>query len=217
DAGAPLPESRLLHFEELEIAFRLTKASFLYVGELGLSPFALASDYERVAALRSVKHALKRLPQADRARLHAAILTELRALPDEIAAYAARFSKFRKLSADQIRELARAGCTIGGDTRTHRPLSSLSPEELRREIAGNFRDLQTAFALSAIPFAYPYGTPELTPDAARAAAEQSGFECAFTTTTGENLPETPRFQLRRYGDTELMAELTLGGDLAGVR
>src|ERR1043166_6676445 len=77
DAGAPIPPSRLLHFERLEIAFRLTQASSLDVHELGLPPFALSSEREKLTALLRIKRALKPLAEPKQTQIQAQMLLDL--------------------------------------------------------------------------------------------------------------------------------------------
>ena len=175
EAGAPIPPDRLLHFELLEIAFRLTAARNVGVSELGLGQVSIASQRERVRALGRIKRELKRLAAPCHDRIHRSILHSLGVAEEEIVVFARRFPKYRKLSCGQIVELLEMGWTVGGHTRTHPSLSSLDQTAIRSEIEGNLRDLQRAFGSRNFPFAYPYGIPELVGVDAPIIVRHAGF------------------------------------------
>ena len=63
----------------------------------------------------------------------------------------------RKVSVTQLREMLRAGMTIGGHSRTHPNLARLLPELARLEIAGCKADLERALGIKVQFFAYPGG------------------------------------------------------------
>ena len=209
EPGARISESRLLHFEILEIAFRLSRASVLDVACLGLGTVELGTA--RARDMHRIKQVLHAVPAGTWEAAHGAILEQLRVSDDEITEYAASWTKYRKLSADQIGSLAKAGWTIGGHTRTHRPLSSLNETELRAEIDGNFADLGTLFGLRNPPFAYPYGSPELVGNMAPELVRQSGFCCGLTTVAGDWEPACDRFDLGRSSDSNLLVRAFAAG------
>jgi peptidoglycan/xylan/chitin deacetylase (PgdA/CDA1 family) len=209
EAGTPIPPDRLLHFEQLEIAFRLTPAQEIDVSELGLGPVSIASERERVRALGRIKWELKRLPAPVHDRIHRSVLHSLGVAENQIVAFAGHFPKYRKLSSGQIAELLKMGWTVGGHTRTHPSLSFLDETAIRSEIEGNLHDLQSAFGSRSFPFAYPYGIPELVGMDAPIIVREAGFCCAFTTVPDDNGSEADRFFLSRFSDTALLAELTV--------
>jgi peptidoglycan/xylan/chitin deacetylase (PgdA/CDA1 family) len=63
----------------------------------------------------------------------------------------------RLISADQLRELADSGITIGSHTRSHRALTLLDTEQLVNEIAGSKQDLEGVLGRSVEWFCYPGG------------------------------------------------------------
>ena len=197
-------EHRLLHFEILEIAFRLTQRTSLDVTDLGLSQIDLTSPSQSARDMNRIKSELKRLPASVSEPIHRRILEDLAVSQDEIEAYAARFPKYRKLSASQIAALQHEGWTIGGHTRNHPALSSLGEATLHAELAGNLQDLSTLFGLTNPPLAYPYGTPALVGQQAPEIAHRAGFSCAFTTVQEPITPSTDRFHLGRYGEDDLL-------------
>jgi peptidoglycan/xylan/chitin deacetylase (PgdA/CDA1 family) len=76
-----------------------------------------------------------------------------------------------------VRDLYRAGFTIGSHTRTHAWLANESSEKSLDEIAGSKRDLEERLGLTVRHFAYPGGqfTPPVVDLVARA-----GYRFAYT-------------------------------------
>lgn len=85
------------------------------------------------------------------------------------------------LSADQIRELDRAGMDVGNHTAHHLDLRALTPTELRSETAGSRRTLEAVLGHPVYFFAYPFGTFNA---AVVAAVRAAGFTLAYTTAAG---------------------------------
>lgn len=61
------------------------------------------------------------------------------------------------MTASELTDLCAAGFEVGSHTRTHRPLTELSPEELEEELAGSRAALEDALCRSIRAVAYPYG------------------------------------------------------------
>jgi len=201
--GGALPPSALLHFEELELAFRLTAAKAVDVSSLGLGRLGLASGAERIASLRTLKRVLKCMPEAERARAAAKVFDQLGIDRDSLSAEHGRHERFRKLSRVEIHALLDAGWTVGGHTRTHPVLSRVSDEQLWDEVDGCARDLARGFGLTGVPFAYPFGGAAHVDPRAAAAARAAGFTCAFTTVPLDNNASTDPYGLHRFSATEL--------------
>lgn len=93
----------------------------------------------------------------------------------------------------QIRSLARKGNEIGGHTRTHPHLPTLSRAAQVDEICGGRRDLQ-AQGFDPVSFAYPYGEYDAT-------SEEVVRHCGYTNgraATGgvETVPPADRYAIR---------------------
>jgi peptidoglycan/xylan/chitin deacetylase (PgdA/CDA1 family) len=80
------------------------------------------------------------------------------------------------LSWEMIRELHRAGMTIGGHTVNHPVLTSLSPEEQRAEIVGCRRRVEAEVGERMTVFAYPAGDFD---EVTRSCLTDEGVEFAF--------------------------------------
>lgn len=103
---------------------------------------------------------------------------------------------------DQVRELAKAGVTIGAHSASHGHLAALKPEAVREELSKSNARFDKELGFRPRIFAYPYGEASLqVKDAARAA----GYEVAFGQHSGvlhgmSDFFYLPRFALNeRYG------------------
>ncbi len=85
------------------------------------------------------------------------------------------------LTAEQIRQLDRAGMDVGDHTAHHVDLRLLTPSELRAETAGSRRVLERVLGHPVYFFAYPFG--DYNADVL-AAVRAAGFTMAFTTAAG---------------------------------
>jgi peptidoglycan/xylan/chitin deacetylase (PgdA/CDA1 family) len=197
-------EMRLLHFEVLEIAFRLSEVSHLNAAALDLGEIELTAPVQRAREMNRIKTVLKSLPAVEAEEAQEDILKQLGVDGGRIEAYAAANPKYRKLSVEQIRTLQNSGWTIGGHTRNHLPLSSLDADGVRAEVEGNLHDLSALFGVTNPPFAYPYGTPELVGALAPEMVRAAGYSCAFTTDRRTFDGASERFLLGRFSDGDLL-------------
>lgn len=72
----------------------------------------------------------------------------------------------RPNSIDQLRQFAASGIEIGAHTRSHPNVGSLSPAQLAEEIGGSFDDLEGWLERPVRYFAFPFGLPKNTSQAA---------------------------------------------------
>lgn len=189
--------SRLMHFDELEVSFRLTSAATLDPGFMGERPVRLSSPHARVDGMKRLKKRMKLLPDAERRRLHGEILERLGVSPEEAAAYAASEEKFRTATWDELRGSRGAGLSVGSHTCSHRVLSRLERGELEDEVLRSFSRLREELGTDTLPFAYPYGSEDSIGPEAPVLASQAGYSCGLTTVQGRNTPALDRFLLRR--------------------
>jgi peptidoglycan/xylan/chitin deacetylase (PgdA/CDA1 family) len=85
------------------------------------------------------------------------------------------------VSAEQIRELDRAGMDVGDHTAHHLDLPMLTDAELQSEIAGSRTVLQRVLGHPVYYFAYPFGAFD---DAVVHDVHAAGFTIAYTTMGG---------------------------------
>jgi peptidoglycan/xylan/chitin deacetylase (PgdA/CDA1 family) len=123
------------------------------------SPFAL---------LRAL---LEALPHADLRRV-------ARALEAETPVDANTHPGLRPLTWSQVRELRRAGMTIGSHTLTHALLTQEDSSTVQAEVTGSRRDLERELGSAVEHFAYPDGRFD---DVVLAAVAAAGYRFAYTT------------------------------------
>jgi len=172
----------LFHFEELEMAFRISTASTLEFP--GFPVQSLETDADRVRCLVALKRELKLQPEVDRRKNHDEILRCLHVTREQITEESRNFPVFDKLNSNELRFLSSFGWTIGSHTRTHRTLSHLDEEEAIREVMGSRDDIRIHLGIDDMPFAYPYGGPQHIGNCVRELVETCGYSCALTTTPG---------------------------------
>jgi peptidoglycan/xylan/chitin deacetylase (PgdA/CDA1 family) len=85
------------------------------------------------------------------------------------------------LTADQIRQLDRAGMDVGDHTAHHVDLRRITASELQAETAGSRTTLQQVLGHPVYYFAYPFGYYN---DTVISALRDAGFTMAFTTKGG---------------------------------
>jgi peptidoglycan/xylan/chitin deacetylase (PgdA/CDA1 family) len=194
------PDPPLLQYEELEVAFRITRARKLDLDFAGRGVRALPDVMDRMQAYRVVKYELKR--RADGTALQTELLARLGVTPDDCRRAAEYDRRFTKLNERDLATLHDAGWTIGSHTRTHRVVRFLDAADLEAEIAGSFDDLARR-GFEAIPFAFPYGGADHISDDATALAIRAGYTCAMTMIEGDNDATTSHFALRRFDGQDL--------------
>ena len=165
--------------------------------ELPSPPFPgecrMDTSEQRSRSAKAVKEAMKRLPNAERLWLLAALPDLLGArLPDSIPESCA------PLTWDEVRLMRRHGIEFGAHTVTHPILAAISNEaEVRGELARSKARIEEELQESVWHFAYPNGRREDIPDFARKAALAEGFRTAVTTQYGQVNPRDDRFLLKR--------------------
>lgn len=103
------------------------------------------------------------------------------------------FPKRRLMSEEQIRHWAARGVEFGGHGRRHVDLTTLSPAELEREVAGCQEDLTRLLGTRAPSFAYPFGAQN---QAVREVTARH-FDNAVGISEGRNGRGQDRMDLRR--------------------
>jgi len=201
-------DDAIFHFDEIEIAFRLTRRRLLRLPLLGPIPHPMATPFGRVWTLKRLKRRLKVKSEDERLVWHARVLAALDVPAETCRAHARSLEKYRTLTRAELQQLIDAGWTVGAHTRTHRTLSCLPQDELHDEVDGSRRDLERLLGLRDMPFAYPYGEPaHISADAEREVAN-AGFTCGLTTIPGANTADVGRFTLRRYTFEQLMDDVS---------
>lgn len=125
------------------------------------------------------------------------------------------------LSADELREAAARGMSIGGHTRSHPRLSSLTRAEQVDEIAGCKADLEAILGQAVTTFAYPYGSALDYNLLSVEIARDAGFALACSNRYGPVKQSDLPFDLRRIwidgSDTLRSFEDKVSGRLDGLQ
>ncbi|MSO64319.1 MAG: chitin deacetylase, partial [Alphaproteobacteria bacterium] len=100
---------------------------------------------------------------------------------------------------EQLREMVRAGVTIGNHTVSHAHLADLSPTRIREEIRTAQARLSEQLGVVPLVFAYPYGEASLE---AMSAAREFGFVAAFGQHSGVPHPSQDDFYWPRFALNE---------------
>jgi peptidoglycan/xylan/chitin deacetylase (PgdA/CDA1 family) len=101
---------------------------------------------------------------------------------------------YRRLSAEEIRSASSPAVSFGSHAMSHRPLTSLPPEERRREIRESAAACAKLTGTAPKTFAYPFGDCDgETADMVR----DAGFTCACTTEPAFVIHRTPPFMIPR--------------------
>jgi peptidoglycan/xylan/chitin deacetylase (PgdA/CDA1 family)/CelD/BcsL family acetyltransferase involved in cellulose biosynthesis len=179
-----------LWFEQLAWAFKMTNRESVDL-ELDVPRrLPLTSLKCRLQANGAVFSALRRLPDAERRRELANILSAL-AAPEPAE------RRGRMLTWDMVRAMSRGGVDFGGHTVTHPFVSKLTPDDGVHEIAGCKQRIEEELQTSVELFAYPNGREEDFASWNKAVLRDAGYAAAVSTIWGMNDSSTDLMELRR--------------------
>jgi peptidoglycan/xylan/chitin deacetylase (PgdA/CDA1 family) len=104
--------------------------------------------------------------------------------------------KFGHLTWEQMREMQGAGIEFGSHAKSHRDLRSLSPEQLREELADSRKAMEQNLGAPVTALSYPFG---LYNDRVKQAARDAGYLSACSFSPGIRNSEIDFYALRRCG------------------
>lgn len=182
----------------------------LDITSLGLDAHPVGSIQQRRAAISALIPRLKYLEPSERLRRVEAIAEHAGAdLPDDLM-----------LTSVQLREMARAGMTIGAHTVNHPILARLADGEALAEMVEGRRRLEQIIDRPVRFFAYPNGKPgEDYTGAHVRLAREAGFEAALSTAWGAASSGCDLYQIPRFSPWDRSAwryGLRLAGNLRRV-
>jgi len=151
--------------------------------------FTLSDRANRISAAEKLLKALKYLPIEQR-------LAEVDVLYQQNQA-----SEYqpRMMNANQIKQLADAGISIGAHTRQHPILKSIPAAEQQQQIEQSKAWLEQLLASPVQHFAYPNGVEGRDfDDTTVNLVQQAGFLSAVVTDWGYNTASSPRLKLKRF-------------------
>ena len=168
---------------------RRVPAGYVKLDAVGLGTREIRDDADRQKIADAVIRAVKYLEPGKR-EARVAALAELATtpLPDNLM-----------LTPAQVRELAVAGMTIGGHTRTHPILVRTPDAQARDEIGGGREELEGIVCQPVRLFAYPNGRPGRDYEARHVAlVKECGFDAAVSTAPGVSTRASDLYQLPRF-------------------
>ncbi len=179
----------------------------------------LATGKYRVRALAEILDALKRgVPLADRTvalTIDDAFASVYREAWPRLRRAGLPFTLFvatdavdgggrESMTWDQVRELAKAGVTIGAHSASHAHLPEAGPAAVGRELAASNARFEKELGFVPRIFAYPYGEASL---AVINAVKAVGYEFAFGQHSGVLHPKADFFYLPRFALNERYGSL----------
>ncbi len=106
---------------------------------------------------------------------------------------------------DQIRELKKAGVTIGSQTHSHLHMASSSAERNRGDLEESNSHFRTELGEAPTIIAYPYGEYSL---AVREVAKEAGFTAGFGQHSGVLFTGVDRYYMPRFAMNEKFGDLS---------
>jgi peptidoglycan/xylan/chitin deacetylase (PgdA/CDA1 family) len=172
----PWPQSlwRCLHLtrkRELQASLRGRDGAGLEM------PLSLRTAADRAAAHATLKMFVGGLRALERREILGAIARELEVEPEPDPTRAT-------LDWDELREMRRAGITVGSHTLTHPRLSALDDTTLRHELIESRRRLGQELETPITLFAYPFGSPEFFDERSKRAVVEAGYTAACSAVVG---------------------------------
>ena len=123
------------------------------------------------------------------------IMTALEALLPTSAAEEPK--GFDPMTWPQVREMARAGMTIGGHTASHQILGAARADQVERELRTCRRRIEQELQQPCWCFSYPNGESSDFRDLDKQALRRAGFIAAFTQQPGLSHTRSDKFALPR--------------------
>ena len=197
--------SSLLWYEELYLMF-LTVPRFAFeVPEFDLA-LTVSSEHERRRKWWQLLPKLSRYDQSTRCAILELIRERLGLGDDWKEGYMANSGarRFALLTAPQLRELSRAGMSIGAHTLSHPVLSQLPEELARQEVLESRLSLEQVLRQPVWALAYPFGDHASVTSRELRLAEEAGFSCAFINVDGGFGASASRFAFPRVHVTSDM-------------
>jgi peptidoglycan/xylan/chitin deacetylase (PgdA/CDA1 family) len=109
------------------------------------------------------------------------------------------FARNLYLSAEEAREMQAGGMVVGGHSHQHKPLSSLSSQELESDLTTCHKSLCEKLHYQSLwPFCYPFGKRDSFNGDTSRWLKHLGFACSFSTEVGSNTFGTDAFAIRRF-------------------
>jgi peptidoglycan/xylan/chitin deacetylase (PgdA/CDA1 family) len=169
-------------------SIRESEGGHLDLSRFNMGEYQIGTDMEKYQAALQILQKTKYLDLKNRSRVLDILESCARPLRDDLM-----------LTSSQIVELVEAGIEIGGHTRNHPIMTTLSLDEVTKELESNRAELESITSRPVEYFAYPNGKGGQDFNGEhRDLVEHMGFRAAFSTDWGVSNANTDRFQLPRF-------------------
>jgi peptidoglycan/xylan/chitin deacetylase (PgdA/CDA1 family) len=184
---------------------RETSVALETLGDSGPSTFELASDSQRLRAVRHLDARLKPLRPDERERVLGELVGKLLRVASE-----GLMVERVMLSWEELAALTADGVEIGAHTVSHSILTRLSELEARDEILRSRQMLEERLRVPIRHFSYPNGqASDFSPSIERL-IEAARFRSACTAIRGVNGPSENRFELKRIDGAQALVKALAG-------
>jgi peptidoglycan/xylan/chitin deacetylase (PgdA/CDA1 family) len=186
-------DQEILWTTRLRHSIMRTSEPALSIPLLGNRSFDLSREGGREDAVRSLTASVKSRSAPDAAALLEEIYSACGGGP-------ATLERRVMMNWDEIREMHRAGMTIGAHSVNHYNLPSLEAADLAREVSDSKERIESELGAPVVHFAYPNGRTALHFDR-RVAAVVAGaeFRSAVTSIEGAVTVRCSEFSIPRFG------------------
>lgn len=182
-------EGALFWWDELYRALVGTRRSQLDVAGVGVLP--LSSEEAGVEAYQRLVAHMERQAEEEASALLRSIVEQSGVEPNR--------NRYL-LDWDELRALEVEGVAIGPHTRHHPILAQATPERVRSEVRGSWRDLCSRLQQPLPIFCYPNGRLHALNSTTVQAVKDAGLVGAFTTMPGLNVVgKTDPYRMLRFG------------------
>jgi len=184
--GAELP-----WYDQVRLAFKLTTRQHFSVTVANGPGGALQDTPRRLQTMEQALGWLRGLPDQERQPALNALFEAL-GVPPGITL------PNQMLQWDDIRQMTKHKISFGAHTMTHPVLSKIPASQMKREIEGSKRAIESRLQLPVSHFAYPFGQSQDFNGQAKQAVQDAGFKTAVTTIWGLNQPDDDPLELKRF-------------------
>jgi len=190
-----IDSGKLLWYDQVRLAFKLTLAAHLSLESQGGPSASLDSESKKLKAMEATLAWLRCVDDNIRLRALPKLFDLLR-VPDDLNLPSTM------LSWDEIHHMSQHGITFGAHTVTHPVLGKLSRARIEEEVVGSKMRIEARLRSAVRHFAYPFGKRADFGRAAKQVVQASGFQTAVTTVSGCNGPGQDVFELKRLNIAE---------------
>ena len=201
----------LNYFDNIEIAFRLTKKKKIDLSFLDLGKPSLKQEDTRIKYMKYTKRKLKIQKIIERKKNTKILLDLLGVSDEEMKAYMYGKEKYLFISWKDLNDLKNLGYDIGSHTHTHPTLSKIPANKANEELSLSYSTIKDKLNLNEISFAYPHGNTQHIGENIPKMVENIGYSFALTTIPNKIDDTTDKYLLNRMTFGEFLRYYVAAG------